>query len=298
MFSFRLLLLALAARSVARQSDAGSGAGARMNRPLLYYEVHESTSGPSAPALLLVHGSMTSKAQWRPNIDPLRAHFRIVLTELFGHGRSPAPADPALYHPDHYVREFDRIRAAIGVERWCLCGASVGGALTLRYALHLPQRVTAQAFTNTSSGLMDAAERRAMWDGVEERAARLVRGGRPALERAVLDPGRLARMPPAVRASLTADFTRLSVLGYANLTRYTMPQCSVRARIGRNVVPTLLVAGAREKRFAPFWDALEREMPNLEVVRCDVGHSVNIAAAERFNGAVMAFLQRHGATDR
>ena len=64
--------------------------------PLPHYEVHPGRG----PHLLLVHGMLSSRAQWLPNLAALAAVCRPVTLELWGHGRSPAPADPAAYHPD------------------------------------------------------------------------------------------------------------------------------------------------------------------------------------------------------
>ncbi|MGH7554635.1 MAG: alpha/beta fold hydrolase, partial [Longimicrobiales bacterium] len=55
---------------------------------------------------------------------------RPVVVELYGHGRSSSREDPAAYHPDAYVAEFECIRALVGAERWAICGQSLGAALT------------------------------------------------------------------------------------------------------------------------------------------------------------------------
>src|SRR6059058_4727521 len=111
-----------------------------------YYDVHDGTG----PYMLMVHGFLSSRAQWGPNLTALAPVTRPVVLELWGHGRSPAPTDPPRYHPDAYIEAFDQLRTQLGVERWFLCGQSFGAALTLRYALTHPDRVMAQVFTNSS----------------------------------------------------------------------------------------------------------------------------------------------------
>jgi pimeloyl-ACP methyl ester carboxylesterase len=97
----------------------------------LYYEVHPGTG----PYLLLVHGFLSSRAQWRPNLATLARVSRPVVVELWGRSHSPSPDDPALYAPDMYMQLFDQLRQRLGAEHWLLCGQSFGAALTLRYAL-------------------------------------------------------------------------------------------------------------------------------------------------------------------
>ena len=58
----------------------------------------------------MVHGFLSSNAQWIENIDALSEICRPVTAELFGHGRSPSPDGVEYYHPNHYVSEFEKIR--------------------------------------------------------------------------------------------------------------------------------------------------------------------------------------------
>ena len=109
--------------------------------------------GQQGPYLLLVHGFLSSRAHWLLNLQALGTSFRPVVIELFGHARSPTPDDAAAYSPDAYVEEFEAIRELLGADRWFVCGQSLGAALTLRYSLDHPDRVTAQVFTNSNSAL-------------------------------------------------------------------------------------------------------------------------------------------------
>ena len=117
----------------------------------LHCEVHEG----DGPVLLLVHGLLSSRAQWGLNLPLLARAVRPIAVELWGHGRSPSPSDPTVYHPDAYVAAFERMRERLGVDRWMVCGQSLGAALTLRYALDHPEHLLAQIFTNSTSALAD-----------------------------------------------------------------------------------------------------------------------------------------------
>jgi pimeloyl-ACP methyl ester carboxylesterase len=57
-------------------------------------------------------------------------------------------------------------------------------------------------------------------------------------------------------------------------------------------VPTLLVNGTWEKRFQPMREAAAKAIPGVTVVDLPAGHSVNIEAAEGFDAAVKAFVER------
>jgi pimeloyl-ACP methyl ester carboxylesterase len=255
----------------------------------LYREVH----GTSGPHVLFVHGYLSSRAQWRLNIDALAGVARVVIVELWGHGRSPAPADVQAYTPASYVAEFERIREDLGEERWVICGQSLGAALTLRYALDHAARVAGHIFTNSTSALAEEGWGDLVRPAMEVQAQRFEAEGRGALRAHPLHPARATRIPEAVRDELVADCELHDLRGLALTGLHTVPGSSCRARIGENAVASLLVAGTREKRFADHLRFAEAHMPRLEIVRADAGHAVNIEAAEAFNEAAAAFIRRH-----
>lgn len=216
-----------------------------------------------------------------------------MVVELWGHGRSPSPDDPAPYHPDAYVDAFERIRIELGAERWFVCGQSFGGALTLRYSLDHPDHVIAQAFTNSVSGLADEQWIARIRDAMPAVASEIERDGYAAIERLPLHPRHARRLSATARETLVADAAEVDPRGVGRTMQYGVPESSVRARLHENRVPALLVCGARESRFRPLREAAEREMPLLEVVGVDAGHAVNVEAAEAFDRAVTEFLRRH-----
>ena len=244
--------------------------------------------------MLLVHGMLSGRSQWRPNLAAIGTVARPVVVELWGHGRSPSPHDPDVYHPDGYVRQFERIRVELGVERWLVCGQSLGGSLTLRYALTHPDRVIAQVFTNSVSALGDDEWRETRRQTAAHVADAIVAGGREAVERLPIHPARATRIPEPTHTALLEDAALIDPEGIAMAFRHTVAEASVRDRIGENRVPTLLVCGEREKRFLAERNFALANMPALEVVNCPTaGHAVNLEAAAEFDRAVTDYFRRH-----
>jgi len=248
-----------------------------------------------SPYLLLVHGMLSSRAQWKPNLSALARVCTPVTAELWGHGRSPSPAEPEAYQVASYVHQFEALRIRLGVGRWFLCGQSFGAGLTIRYALTHPARIIGQVFTNTMSGLSPAARERE-----PERLARaeaIRHGGREAMKALPFHPRPARRLAPALWEDLLADADHLSPAAVAEALRTTSPNLSVVADLGRIAVPTLLVNGTRETAFQPLRDVAAREIPGVEVVDLPGGHSVNLDQADGFNAAVVDFIRRHGGAE-
>jgi 2-succinyl-6-hydroxy-2,4-cyclohexadiene-1-carboxylate synthase len=237
-----------------------------------------------------VHGIMAGRGLWRENLDALRRVATPVVVELYGHGRSPAPAEAEAYAPASYLAVFDGIRRDLGAERWFLAGHSLGAALTISYALAFPERVIAHVFTNSASALAGPGWHAAIRQTIEQEASAIEEGGPPVLADHRLNPAGSRHLVPAVRAELRADTPLLDPGGVANTMRHTSLSCSVRDTVVTNAVPALLLVGEREKGFAEPSRHAEATMPLLEVVRLDVGHSPNAEAPADWNGAVAEFL--------
>jgi pimeloyl-ACP methyl ester carboxylesterase len=260
-----------------------------MSDILPHYEVH----GERGPLILFVHGILSSRAQWTLNLDVFSQQYRPVIVELFGHGRSPSPNDPAAYSPSSYVEYFERIRRELGAEHWYIVGQSLGAALTLRYTLDYPERVTAQVFTNANSALAPPGWEATVRPFFEEMASEFEADGRAALERHRLSPTRAHHLPPQVKAEFQKDLELHDLRGIAMTGFHTNLISSVYDRVRENTVPTLLVVGERETRFEEPRRFAEKSFPHLTVLATNAGHAVNIGAAQEFNEAVLSFFARH-----
>ena len=251
-----------------------------------HWDVHDGRG----PHLLLIHGFLSSRAQWLDNIGALGAVCRPVTLELYGHGRSPSPENLAHYPTKRYAAAIDRIREHLGADSWFVCGYSLGAAISLRYALDYPDRVRGHIFTNSASAFAERRMADSWRANARESAARLRAGGIAAVERIGVHPRRARRLPKHVHDALLADAARIDPAGIACALEATMPTASVRDELDRNTKPALLVCGRYEKRFAPHRAYAEAVMPHLAVVEVDTGHAVNMAAAEAFNAHVSDFI--------
>ena len=254
-----------------------------------YWEVHPG----DGPYLLLVHGFLSSRAQWGANIAALGNVCRPVVMELFGHGRSPSPKNSGSYRVEHYVAAMEGIRERLGADTWFVCGYSLGAAISIRYALTHPARLRGHIFTNSASAFADAGLADAWRANARESAQRIRDGGMDAVNRMAVHPRRAKRLPKALHEALVKDAERIDPAGIAGAIEGTMPTASVREAIRGNRVPALLVCGRFEKRFAPHRDHAAAEMPQLAIVDVDSGHAVNMATAAAFNAAVSAFVAKH-----
>jgi 4,5:9,10-diseco-3-hydroxy-5,9,17-trioxoandrosta-1(10),2-diene-4-oate hydrolase len=101
---------------------------------------HEAGSGP---ALVLLHGSGPGVSAWsnfRGNFAVFAQHFRTVLWDMPGFGRSDLPPLDRAY-PQVAAEHLLRLLDGLGVDRAHLLGNSMGGYVALELALAHPERV-------------------------------------------------------------------------------------------------------------------------------------------------------------
>jgi 2-succinyl-6-hydroxy-2,4-cyclohexadiene-1-carboxylate synthase len=212
--------------------------------------------------------------------------------ELWGHGRSPVPEDPAAYRVASYIDAFDAIRRELGVDRWLVCGQSFGAGLTIRYAHSHPAHVIAQIFTNSVSAFTSPGEResdaeRLAWaDAVE-------RDGRAAIEGLRFHPRFATRFANKIKREMLEDAALIQLAAIANAIRYTTPQLSVVDYFSELTAPSLLVNGLWERPFQPLRDRAVKLLPSLAVEDLEGGHSINIEAPALFNEAVARFAAEY-----
>ncbi|GAA1736976.1 alpha/beta fold hydrolase [Brachybacterium phenoliresistens] len=109
------------------------------------YDVTEPADAAAAPrTLVLLHGSVLSRAIWRGlgYLEPLAAGHRVVRLDLRGHGRSGKPHDPRAYTQQVLAADVLAVLDRLGAQEPVgVIGYSLGARLALTLALEHPGRV-------------------------------------------------------------------------------------------------------------------------------------------------------------
>ena len=136
----------------------------------------EQSGHPGAAAALVLHGGpgASSTSDDRRWFDA--QHWRVVLMDQRGCGRSRAAAPLQANTTAHLVADIEALRRHLGIARWLLLGGSWGSTLALAYAQAHPQHVTALVLRGVFLG--SGAESRALFRPLGRRPARRVAGRR------------------------------------------------------------------------------------------------------------------------
>ena len=106
---------------------------------VMYWELCGNPAG--RPALFL-HGGPGAglSPDHRRFFDP--AHYRIVLFDQRGSGRSTPLGELRDNTTQHLIADIEALREQLGIDRWLVFGGSWGSTLALAYAQAHPERVT------------------------------------------------------------------------------------------------------------------------------------------------------------
>ncbi|MFZ2870424.1 MAG: alpha/beta fold hydrolase [Zavarzinia sp.] len=261
-----------------------------------------SEAGTGYPVVLLHGGGpgASGLSNYSRNIDALARHFRVIVPDMQGYGRSTKGVnrqDPFGDLADVMLGLLD----ALDIPRAHFVGNSLGGACALRLALDRPDRVSALVLMgpggiNTTRALPTAGLGKLLdyYGGTGPSLEKLrsfireylVHDGAAVPEdmirqryEASIDPDVVAapplRRPPSLAAALRMDFTR-------------------DRRLAKCTIPTLVLWGTADKVNRPSGGkALQSRMPNCDLyLFANTGHWVQWERAEEFNAATTAFLRQ------
>src|SRR5665213_2811028 len=99
----------------------------------------EQSGNPRGAPVLFLHGGPGAGATTvhRRFFDP--AHWRIVIFDQRGGGRSTPLGETRDNSPDHLVADIERLRKDLGIAGWLVFGGSWGSTLALLYAEAQPE---------------------------------------------------------------------------------------------------------------------------------------------------------------
>lgn len=105
----------------------------------IYYE---ECGNPAGKPVIFLHGGPGSgcNPNQRRFFDP--AHYRIILLDQRGCGRSTPLGATLDNTTDDLTSDIDLLRVNLGIQRWLVFGGSWGSTLALSYAIAHPQRVS------------------------------------------------------------------------------------------------------------------------------------------------------------
>jgi pimeloyl-ACP methyl ester carboxylesterase len=122
---------------------------ARSDDSAIAYEL-QGTLHRRRPWLVLIQGMGMDRSGWGPVLQTMRGHFRLVLVDNRGTGRSDPPA--ASLGVADMAADVVAVLDDAGIPRAHMMGASLGGMVAQELAIDHPERLDALVLVSTTPG--------------------------------------------------------------------------------------------------------------------------------------------------
>ena len=264
----------------------------------LYYEEHGS-----GDPLLLIMGLAADSVAWMFQIPDFAKHYRTIVFDNRGVGRSDKPQGPYSIH--QMANDTAGLLDALGIERAHVVGVSMGGMIAQELALNHPRRVRGLVLACTYPE-PDADVERQREFSLKQFGGSVSTTGEMQVDVSAINPlNFFQHLLPTVfnQEFIDRELPKLiqifgGALQYGFSLEAIMGQVAAvmshkaTDRLHHIESPTLVITGDADRLISPAnSDILARHIPGAKLVKIPGGsHGFNFETPDLFNREVLSFL--------
>ncbi len=264
----------------------------------LYYEEHGS-----GDPLLLIMGLAADSVAWMFQIPDFAKHYRTIVFDNRGVGRSDKPQGPYSIH--QMANDTAGLLDALGIERAHVVGVSMGGMIAQELALNHPRRVRGLVLACTYPE-PDADVERQREFSLKQFGGSVSTTGEMQVDVSAINPlNFFQHLLPTVfnQEFIDRELPKLiqifgGALQYGFSLEAIMGQVAAvmshkaTDRLHHIESPTLVITGDADRLISPAnSDVLARHIPGAVLVKIPGGsHGFNFETPDLFNREVLSFL--------
>lgn len=248
-------------------------------------QLHYEEYGFGTPVVLL-HGLGSSTRDWENQKSALAAHYKVILFDLRGHGRSDRPREN--YSIEGFADDVLALLDQLQLQQVHLVGISMGGMVAFQLAVDQPQRLLSLTIVNSSPEVKVDSLASALQIGKRWLFSRLLSMqsiGRMISKLLFPEPGQVAMRDEVVeRWRLNDKHAYLASLD-------AIIGWGVRGRLAAIPCPVLVIAADQDYTPVTQKAAYVAELPDARLLVIeDSHHATPIDQPQRFNAALLEFL--------
>ena len=254
----------------------------------IYYEVH----GEGPRTLVMIRGLGSNLLSWYEQIGELSKHFRCVVFDNRGAGRTDKPDAP--YSIRQMADDTAGLMDALDIKRAALLGISMGGMIAQEFALNHQERLSCLILGCTHFGGANVAQA-----PPEIVAAVLAGTSATAVQQkqqlqAVFCDDTIERRPDVVEKNqrIRAQYP-IPLFAFARQIQ-AISAHDTSARLAQIQVPTMVITGREDRLVAPPNSKMIADrIPGAALKELPGGHLFMAEHPEQFNRAVIDFVDAH-----
>ena len=253
----------------------------------VYYEQHGSAGDP----VLLIHGLGSSVEDWEPQVNALRASFRVTAYDVRGHGRTAKPNEK--YSMRQFAMDAAQLITQLGSGPTHVVGLSMGGMIAFQLAADRPELVKSLVIVNSGPEMILRTWKEKFAIAQRRLIVRMM-GMRKWGE--VLST-RLLPLPEhgALRATFVERWARNDKKAYLRALD-ALVGWSVSARLPGITCPVLVVSADQDYTPVAWKQEYTSKMPHASLkVIPHSRHMMPVERPEQFHDVLIPFLSGKGA---
>jgi pimeloyl-ACP methyl ester carboxylesterase len=256
--------------------------------------IHYEATG-TGPALVFSHEFAGDSRSWKPQVEAFAGEYRCVTWNYRGFPPSEVPDDPSMYSQDILVEDLRGLLDQLEIDKAHFVGLSMGGSVTLHFALAYPERCLSAVVAGAGTG----STNRPQFEADVERIVDLLRS------RTMEEFSEIYAVAPTRTPFMEKDregwelFKRQlaehSAVGSANMMERVQLKrptiFSLEDQLTQLEVPTLILIGDEDEPCVEPAVFMRRRIPASGLVTLpQSGHTINLEEPDLFNQAVRSFL--------
>ncbi len=266
----------------------------------IFYEIY----GGRGRWIVLIHGAWASHEWWKEQIPVLSMRYRVLALDVRGHGRSSRLRRPSSVKK--FSDDLHELLTYLNVKEAAFMGWSMGGLISLQYTVDHPDVVRALVLIASR-----AHRRRGGYDPLKEYLGKLaetmafslsspfefftaldnreyyMKEFRREVEDMFTEKASEELIDWAMRA-IQVNSPEDIVNVFLSLKNFDLSD-----KLSKIKIPTLVIAGGRDRMVPLFLTEKLREIPSSEmVVFPDAGHYLLLEEPEKVNACLVSFLQK------
>ncbi|MFD2168342.1 alpha/beta fold hydrolase [Thalassotalea euphylliae] len=243
------------------------------------------------PAIVFIHGSLSSSKQWFPLVQQLSSSFTCINVDILGYGSAEKITEREGYNFDIEAKRINEaINEVVGEQgEYHLVGHSCGGAIALKLAVEAPNRVLSMtlyepvAFHLLPDGSKEQAEANEFAQYVDTddyyKAAEIFTNFWNA-------DGFFTALPEKMQALMAADMPKVT-LDFIGL----MSESYSLIDVSKLSAPSLMMSGQYSPHLSQYLAKnLVEALPNATEYQVAAGHMAPISHADKVLPVIADFL--------
>jgi 3-oxoadipate enol-lactonase len=242
------------------------------------------TEDDSLPTLVLSNSLGTNFSIWDAQVPEFEKHFRVLRYDMRGHGQSSVPPSP--YSVPDLASDLLSLADFLRIDRFHLCGLSIGGMIGMSLALQSPGRLHKLLACSTAAKIGTFESWNTRIEAVRTQGMKEIARGTPARW---FTPA-FQKNSPEVIAAIIRTIESLSPDGYIGGC-CAVRDFDARATVSSIQVPVLVISSTHDPAAPPVdGHFLADHISNAHYAELNASHISIMEVPQQFTDQALKFL--------